>query len=299
MPVIPGNYIQPFLDSLKYGKRYSGHTIRAYGDDLVQFFDFLEKQFGELEIGDISPGIIRSWLASLKDDKLTAKTINRKISTLRSFYKYQLKCGVAGTNPLAHITAPKISRRLPAFVQEKDIRVLFEHLEFPEDWKGKTDRLVVTIFYQTGIRLSELVNLKEGNIDVANKTLKVVGKGNKERIIPLSQDLVDTISDYMKSKRELNAFDDSCLLVNSDGKQLYSKYVYLVVRHCLAQVSTIDKKSPHVLRHSFATHLMNHGADINSVKELLGHASLAATQVYTHNSIERLKEVYKKAHPKG
>jgi integrase/recombinase XerC len=177
--------------------------------------------------------------------------------------------------------------------------VLIRELEFPGDWKGKTDRLLVNIFYQTGMRLSELVNLKESQVDQSNRTLKVLGKGNKERIIPLNQELLDSISQYIAEKRALPAFDADFLLVSGSGKRLYPKYVYLVVRSCLAQVTTVDKKSPHVLRHSFATHLMNHGADINSVKELLGHASLAATQVYTHNSIERLKEVYKKAHPKG
>src|SRR5687768_12115912 len=200
MPVALNDYIQPFLDSLKYGKRYSYHTLRAYGDDLIQFFDFIEKEFGQMNIRDVTSGIIRSWLAALKEEKLTSKTINRKISTLRSFYRYQLKYGVVEVNPLSHITAPKMNKRLPAFIQEKDIRILFKHLEFPDDWKGKTDRLLVDIFYQTGMRLSELVNLKESSIDIANRTIKVTGKGNKERIIPVSPEPLASIQTYIKGK---------------------------------------------------------------------------------------------------
>jgi len=253
-----------------------------------------------MALPEIQSPIVRSWLASLKEEKLKAKSINRKISTLKSFFKFQLRTGTIETSPMSHIISPKISKRLPVYVEEKDMVMLLNEVEFSTDWKGKTDKLIINLFYQTGIRLSELVNLKESQLDAGNRTIKVTGKGNKERIIPVSRDLMNQLLQYRQDKTSLDAdIDSTYLFVNSKGKKLYQKYVYLAVKHCVAQVTTIDKKSPHVLRHSFATHLANKGADINAVKELLGHSSLAATQLYTHNSIEKLKEVYKKAHPKA
>lgn len=300
MPDIPPLFIQSFLDVLKYERRYSSHTIRSYHDDLTQFFDYLQMQFGEMELIAISSSFVRSWLASLKDAKLTAKSISRKLSTLKSFFKYQMLIGALEATPVNNITAPKISKRLPFYVEQKEISQLLNHVAFPDSWNGKTDKLLIQIFYNTGMRLSELTMLKEMQIDSGNKTLKVTGKGNKERIIPISPKLINTILAYCADKRkELPLYDTVYLLVNKNGKKLYHKYVYLVVNKYLKQVTTIDKKSPHVLRHTFATHLTNNGADLNSVKELLGHASLAATQIYTHNTIEKLKDIHKKAHPKS
>jgi integrase/recombinase XerC len=300
MPVTPYLVIQPFLDALKFEKRYSSHTIQAYQDDLFQFFAYIYEQYGELPVTDLTSQLVRSWLASLKAQQLKAKSINRKISTLKSFFKYQMRVGLLDKSPMTNIISPKMNKRLPVYVEEKDISDMFRYLPFPDSWKGKTDRLLLSIFYQTGIRLSELVNLKESQVDGSNASVKVTGKGNKERIIPVSKVLVEELKTYMSEKRKLEPnCDEQYLLVNEKGKKLYAKYVYLAVKTYLAEVTTLDKKSPHVLRHSFATHLTNHGADINSVKELLGHASLAATQIYTHNSIEQLKEVYKKAHPKA
>ena len=198
------------------------------------------------------------------------------------------------------IISPKVKKRLPQFVEEKDIHTLFHHLEFPFNWNGRTDRLLLELLYNTGMRQAELVGLKESQVDKGNQTIKVLGKGNKERVLPVSKELMDTILEYMEAKRkELEHFDNVFLLVNPRGKKLYPRYVYNVVNHYLTGITTIDRKSPHVLRHTFATHLMNNGADLNAVKELLGHSSLASTQVYTHNSIEKLKDVYKKAHPKA
>jgi integrase/recombinase XerC len=292
--------IQPFLSNLRFEKRYSSHTIRSYQDDLVQFFDFIELGFGETALADISSAITRSWIVSLKDAGLSAKSINRKLSSLKSFFKYQLKTGVLEVTPVANIVAPKSGRRLPSYVEQKDMAGLLDTIEFPADWNGKTDRLLISIFYHTGIRLSELVNLKESHIDSAKRTLKVLGKGNKERIIPVSESLVSEMMWYRDLKRaEMENFDPAYLLVNKNGKKLYHKYVYRVVKACLEKVTTIEKKSPHVLRHSFATHLTNNGAPLQAVKELLGHASLAATQIYTHNTIEKLKDIHKKAHPKS
>jgi integrase/recombinase XerC len=292
--------IQSFLDYLKFEKRYSAHTIRSYQDDLIQFFDFLEIQYGKLPLGEISLSFVRSWLASLKENKLSSKSINRKISSLRSFFKYQLKTGAVENTPMTNVIAPKISKRLPSFVAEKDIDTLFQYMEFPDNWEGRTDRLLLAIFYNTGIRLSELINLKENQVNEANNTIKVLGKGNKERIIPVNKSLVAAINLYITDKNEqLGKADRVVLLVSSKGKKLYAKQVYNSVNKYLSLITTIDKKSPHILRHSFATHLANNGADLNAIKELLGHSSLAATQIYTHNTIEKLKDVHKKAHPKA
>jgi integrase/recombinase XerC len=292
--------ITPFIDYLKFEKRSSVHTIRSYQDDLVQFFDFIALQYGEVSVPAINPSFIRSWLASLKDGGISSRSINRKISTLKSFWKYQIRSGVVEQSPMAAITSPKSSKRLPVYVEQQDIATLFRQLVFPDDWDGWTDRLLLAVFYQTGIRLSELINLKERQVDKGNRCIKVLGKGNKERVIPVSAWLMGEIEAYYQKKRvEFGELGKEHLFVGVKGVKLYPKYAYRVVHKYLGQVTTIEQRSPHVLRHSFATHLVNSGADLNSVKELLGHASLAATQVYTHNTIEKLKEVYQKAHPKA
>lgn len=289
---------QSFLDYLKFEKRYSQHTLISYENDLAQFFAYLASQFDSPAVEEISALFIRSWLAELKEEGISSKTINRKISTLKSFFKYQLKTGVLKETPMTTVTAPKISKRLPVFVEEKDMATLFEHVEFADTWKGRTDKLVIRLFYATGMRLSELIQLKESQLDVSNSQVKVLGKGNKERIIPLSKELVDELLTYMKDK-PVKADGTKHLFVTEKGKALQPRSVYASVKEMLSLVTTLQKKSPHILRHSFATHLMNHGADLNAVKELLGHSSLAATQIYTHNSIEKLKEVFNKAHPKA
>ncbi len=294
------SFIRPFIDYLKFEKRYSEHTIISYQGDLFSFFQFLEQKFGPLSLQEISASLVRSWLASLKADRMSSRSVNRKISSLKSFFKYQLRSGNIQQTPLSNIVSPKISKRLPLYVEQKDIGTLFSHVEFPDTWNGQTDKLLMEIFYNTGMRLSELINIKENQIDYGNGAIKILGKGNKERIIPLSAQMRNDIKKYVQGKRkEFQAFDGTYLLVNSKGKKLYPKLVYLCVKKYLGEVTTIDKKSPHVLRHTFATHLTNSGAELNSVKELLGHSSLAATQVYTHNTIEKLKDVYKKAHPKA
>jgi len=300
MPTIQSSYIQIFLDYLKFQKRYSLHTIISYQNDLTSFFDFIELQFGFVELSDIKTVFVRSWLASLKEKNIESRSINRKISTLKSFFNYQITQCLIVVSPVTTISSSKIKKRLPQFVAEKDISTLFNHVAFTDDWNGKTDTLIFEILYNTGIRQAELINLKETHIDIGNSTIKVLGKGNKERILPVSNSLVKQIIQYMKDKRtDIDGANTSALLVNTKGKQLYPKYVYLIVKKYLSAVTTIDKKSPHVLRHTFATHLMNNGADINAVKELLGHASLAATQIYTHNNIEKLKEIHMQAHPKA
>ena len=297
---IPQQYasVDQFLDYLKYEKRYSLHTLISYRNDLEQFFQYLISQFEGIPLENITPSMVRSWLAELKEEEISSKSINRKISSLKSFFKYQLKTGYLAKSPMVTIVAPKQSKRLPMFVEQKDMDQLFQYLPFSDDWQGRTQRLVILLFYSTGMRLSELIQLKEMQVDISHNQVKVLGKGNKERIIPVSQELVLQLKTYMQEKPEkINGIQN--LFVTPAGKPLNARNVYAFVKEKLSMVTTIQKKSPHILRHSFATHLMNNGADLNAVKELLGHSSLAATQVYTHNTIEKLKEVFKKAHPKA
>ena len=292
--------IQDFLDYLKFQKRYSQHTVISYKNDLDSFFNFLHHQFGDTSLQDIKTTFVRSWLAELKQGGMESKSINRKISALKSFFKYQLRRQSILVSPMATIISPKINKRLPQFVDKDAIATLFQHVEFPDTWEGKTQRLLIELFYNTGMRQAELVGLKEQHIAKINSSIKVLGKGSKERIIPVSKQLMTQMQDYMLAKKNnFEAGDNIFLFINARGKKLNPKYVYNTVNKYLSLVTTIDKKSPHVLRHTFATHLMNSGADLNAVKELLGHSSLAATQIYTHNTIEKLKDIHKKAHPKA
>ena len=293
--------IQSFLDYLKFERRYSAHTIRSYQDDLRQFGEYLKKDYDEILIVKTDHVIVRSWLAQLKENDISAKSINRKISSLKSFFKYHLKAGTITQSPMGKIISPKISKRLPVFIKEEDTsKLISASLIATEDWKSLNTHLLVTLFYGTGMRLSELVNLKENQVDFSRRQLKVLGKGNKERIIPVTAELLKVVKEYIQQKKKEFEHSADTLLVTEKGKKMYSKYAYLLVNAVLNDnVKTLDKKSPHVLRHTFATHLMNNGANLNAVKELLGHSSLAATQVYTHNTIEKLKNVYKKAHPKA
>lgn len=300
MPVIETYPIQEFLNYLTFQKRYSKNTILSYQNDLSGFFEFILLEYSITDVKQITTPIIRTWLASLKENKISSKTINRKISSLKSFFKYQLRIKNLLVNPVSPVSSLKTSRRLPSFIEQKDINTLLNNDNFEDTFEGKTNFLIFEILYQTGIRRSELISLKEKHIDQSAGNIKVLGKGNKERIIPVNSNLLKYIDEYILEKRKFFPnFPGTCLLINKKGKQLYPKYVYNVVRANLSKVSSNQRKSPHILRHSFATHLTNNGAQINAIKELLGHSSLAATQIYTHNTIEKLKDVYKKAHPKS
>lgn len=293
-------HIADFLEYLKFQKRYSRHTIISYETDLRNFKDFLATEYEAPALEDIKTVFVRTWLAGLKEKGDSSRTINRKISSLKSFFKYHIKKENLAASPMSVISNPKTSKRLPQFVDKKDMELLFRHVEFPDDWQGKTERLLLQVFYHAGIRLSELVQLQDHHFDKHNGHIKVLGKGSKERVIPVGNELRAAIGEYIIEKRGLFPHVDSgFLLVCKKGNKLYPRYVYDVVKKYLSLVTTIEKKSPHILRHSFATHLTNNGADLNAVKELLGHSSLSATQVYTHNTIEKLKEAYKKAHPKA
>jgi integrase/recombinase XerC len=292
-------HVSEFIGYLQHEKRYSTHTVQAYQRDLEQFFLYLQTNYETVSIGLISHIHVRSWLASLRENELEARSINRKISSLKTYFKYLLKKGLVASSPMAKIISPKNTKRLPVFVNETNMENLLERIEFPSDFVGQTDRLIIEILYQTGMRRAELLQLNLSQFDAYNRSLKVLGKGNKERIIPISPELVALIKYYIELRKTIEHTEHETLLVLKNGKPLYPKYVHATVTRYLGLATTLDKKSPHVLRHTFATHLLNEGADLNAVKELLGHANLTATQIYTHNTIAKLKEVYKKAHPKA
>lgn len=292
--------ILQFLDHIKFEKRYSAHTLRAYSDDLLHFYGFLQMQFEISKPNLITPAMIRSWMASLTLAKIQPRSINRKISSLKSFFKFCLTQGLINANPTKALQILKTKKRLPSYIEQEQMDLLLNSISFPNSFEGRTEYLSISLLYQTGLRVSELVNLKVTQIDRSARQLKVLGKGNKERIIPLNLEMLKRVDEY-KQERKLIFSDDSTLnlLVNSKGLPTNARKLYDVVKKYLSLVTTAEKKSPHVLRHSFATHLTSNGAELNAVKELLGHSSLAATQVYTHNSIERLRDIHKKSHPKG
>ena len=293
-------YISSFCDYISHQKRYSPHTITAYKKDLEQFHQFLLSDFQLTSFKEANSPIIRSWIVKMIESDISQRSINRKISTLKSFYKYLLKNNQVKTNPLLKVVTPKTSKRLPVFVGESEISDLFSEIEgkFSQDYEGYRDELILELLYATGIRLIELVNLQLNSIDYHNSTIKVLGKRNKERIIPFSNNLKTKINNYLSEREKLQSVQPH-LFLTKVGEKIYPKLVYRVVNHYLSLVTTVSKKSPHVLRHTFATHMLNNGADLNSIKEILGHANLSATQVYTHNTIEKLKNIHKQAHPKA
>lgn len=300
MPGTQASILPAFLDYIKFEKRYSVHTHRAYSDDLHAFFQFIQSQFDVNQPAKISPGMIRTWMASLTQLKIQPRSINRKISSLKSFFRYCMVHGHVDSNPTKNIQVLKTRKRLPSYVEQDQMEKLLNETPFGDDFMGRGDYLILSLLYHTGVRVSELVSLKTSQIDLSRNQLKVLGKGNKERIIPLHQALADRIRAFEAEKSTL--FPDAVfpqLLLTSRQKPPTARQIYDIVKKYLSLVTTAEKKSPHVLRHSFATHLTSNGAELNAVKELLGHSSLAATQVYTHNSIERLRDIHKKAHPKG
>lgn len=300
MPIPYHIHQQNFFEFLQFQKRYSKNTLISYKNDLASFFSFLENQYPETTIPEIKSVYVRSWMADMMECKMSARSTNRKISSLRSFFKYLLKKEIVHVNPVVSITSPKIPKRLPQFITVEDAIKLFSSIEFSAGFKGLTEKLLLQVLYYTGIRKAELISIKEYDIDKMNSQVKILGKGNKERIIPVSNFLINDLLFYRDQKKKLGLCNEiHTLFVTEKGSSLDPKQVYNIVKKYLALVTTIEKKSPHILRHTFATHLMNNGAELNAVKELLGHASLAATQIYTHNSIEKLKDVYKKAHPKA
>ncbi len=289
-----------FIEYIQYEKRYSVHTVQAYRNDLKQFLNYCSDQYEIVKPDQIGHIHIRSWIVWLIEQGLSNHTVNRKISCLKAYFKFLKRSAVISANPMIKVVAPKGGKRLPVFVEEKSMDALFSPDMFESDFEGQRDGLIIELLYNTGIRLSELINLRTSNVDLEQNQIKVLGKRNKERIIPISPVLGEILKDYVALKTEQNfANQNDFLIVKSDGVKLYEKLVYRIVNRYLGLVTTLKKKSPHVLRHTFATHMLNKGADLGAIKELLGHSSLAATQLYTHNSIAQLKDVHKKAHPKG
>jgi integrase/recombinase XerC len=297
--------VERFLNYLEFEKRFSKHTVLSYKKDLEQFASFLKNQFETEDIDQASPSMLRSWQVHLKEAGAEARTMNRKLSCLRSFYKFCLRNGIITKNPLYNIKAVKTPKRLPTFVEGAKMDKLLDgdfqlkgegEKGFPPGFEGIRDKVLLDLFYFTGMRVSELVGLKQGSFDAGAQTIKVLGKRSKERIIPLAPEMVEMLSNYLK---ELEAQEflksDLGLFYTEKGQPATRQYIYKVVNKYLGTVTTLKKKSPHVLRHTFATHMLNNDAPINDIKEILGHSSLAATQVYTHNTIEKLKEAYRKA----
>lgn len=292
--------VEQFLIYLQHEKRYSSHTIQSYKTDLLQFGDFMLKTF-ELPLIEVKYIHVRNFIVTLMDDKISANSVGRKLSTLRSFYKFLLREHIIVLNPMALVKAPKVPKKLPVFVDEAKMDVLLDSKEFFDNsFPSVRDRLIIETLFGTGMRLAELLALKEADINFYDSTIRVTGKRNKERIIPIHKTLRHQLKEYAALKT-LQNFDNKTagLIVTDKGTTAYPQLIRRIVSRYLTYISTQDKKSPHVLRHSYATSLLNRGADLNAIKELLGHASLAATQVYTHNSVERLKTIYKQAHPKA
>lgn len=295
------NYISSYLAHLQYEKRYSVHTITAYQTDLTQFLQYSTEFAGLDDLSKASSVFIKGWVVWLMENKNTTRSVNRKLTALRSFYKFLLRQGIIDINPLAKITAPRTSKRLPQFVSETGMAHIkpLDDLSV-KDFKTVRNMLILEMFYLTGIRAAELLALKNSDVDWATRSVKVLGKRNKQRIIPISDDLTRLCREYVEKKTQHFERNDSpFFFVNDKGNKLGHQWVYRLIKKQLSIVTTISKRSPHVLRHTFATHLLNHGADLNAIKELLGHSSLAATQVYTHNSFEKLKKMYNQAHPRA
>lgn len=292
--------VNSFLKYISFEKRYSSHTVTSYQTDLRQFSEFISLKFNISDSIEATQLMVRSWILSLMDDGIAPKSVNRKIASVRSYYKFLLKREMIEKDPTGRIKLLKVAKELPSFADEAELTIKLDGKYYDEGFVGTHQKLIMELLYGTGIRLSELLGLKESDIDRHDRTIKVLGKRNKERVIPISVSLIQIIDDYIDEKN--HAFPanlNSDLIVTIKGGKAYPMLVYRTVRKYLDNVSSVEKKSPHTLRHTFATHLLNKGADLNAVKDLLGHSSLAATQIYTHNSLEKLKAVFDQAHPKA
>ena len=289
-----------FVDHLTYEKRYSAHTVSAYRRDLEQFGTFL-KEFGSNEPEKATDKVVRRWMMKLMEEGTGPRSVNRKLSSLRSFFRFARIIGVVSMDPTTLVDPPKTPKRLPEFVEEQRLERMFDEFVWPDGFKGKTERLILELLYGTGMRLAELMGLNVGDIDLGANTVRVLGKRNKERIIPIGDELTSNIANYLKERTSLFGGGNgvNALLIDKNGEPFARRTVQRLVTHYLSGVTSQKKRSPHVLRHTFATHMLEHGADLNAVKEILGHANLAATQVYTHNTVEKLRKVHAQAHPRG
>jgi len=292
--------IELFLKYLQYEKNYSSHTVLSYKTDLEGFSAFSTKQNGNFEPTEIESKLIRQWIVSMIEQGMSPRSANRKISTLKTFYRFLLRSGLTSTNPVKTIKALKPEKKLPLFFKERELdRALDATIIDKKDFETCRNLLIIEMFYETGIRLSELVNLKDSNVDLSAKTIKVLGKRNKERIIPFGKKMYKNIIMYKNLRDEIPNRDQTYLYIKKNGEKMYSRLVYQIVYNTMSEHSSLSKRSPHVLRHTFATSVLNAGAELNAVKEILGHASLAATQIYTHTTFEQMRNAYKKAHPRA
>ncbi len=289
--------IDKFLRYLQFEKRCSSHTLINYSNDLKQFATYLEKQYEEKDLRAANHFYIRSWMVHLLENKIKPASINRKISTLKSFYRFLVREGIMSVNPMKKIIAPRVPSRLPHFIHAERMEAVFSDMHFDDSFEGRQERIILELLYATGMRRAELAGLKENDIDFANQTIRVFGKRNKQRLIPMLPSLARSIKHFIQEKSLYR--HSEFLLTDTFSKPLGSARIYKIVKKHLTLAGIPGRKSPHVLRHTFATHLLNNGADISALKEILGHASLAATQIYTHNTIEKLKAIYKQAHPKA
>jgi integrase/recombinase XerC len=295
-----------YIDYLRFEKRYSAHTILAYHTDLDDFTKFLSLQYSVSDLLAADHTLIRSWLISLIDRKISPRSVNRKLSTLKSFYRYCQKQGLLKVNPMLKVVAPRVTKQLPVFLTHDNLDTLLKSVEFELGYEGCRDKMIITLFYATGIRRAELVHISISDLDLNAGTLKVLGKRNKERIVPLGSNVITQLEEYLIIRNKFlveNSLADQnnihTLFVTSKGLAIYPRLIQNIVHEYLSRVASNSKLSPHVLRHTFATHMLDDGADLNAIKEILGHSSLAATQVYTHNTIEKLKSIYKQAHPRA
>jgi len=293
------SYQESFINYLQFEKRYSSHTVIAYKNDLDQFVQYCTEMIGAFDVNRVDAKIVRGWIVNLMEQNLSARSVNRKVTTIKSFFKYLMKEQIVDLNPAIHLPLPKIRKKLPNFVEENNLNHLLDDGFFENNFTGIRDKLILTLLYGTGIRLAELLKLKETDFNTKEFLIKVLGKRNKERIIPYPKSINNLLELYVQVKNETVGSTTERLLVTENGKPVYEKLVYRVVKNNLAKVTLLEKKSPHVLRHTYATHLLNNGADLNAVKELLGHSNLAATQIYTHTTFEMLHKIYKQAHPRG
>ena len=288
-----------FLDYLRYERNYSEKTVLAYGEDISQLREFAQEEIGDFNPAEVTPELIREWIVSLMDKGYASTSVNRKLSSLRSFYKFLLKKKVVLVDPLRKITGPKNKKPLPSFLKENEMNRLLDDTDFGEGFEGCRDHLIIEMFYATGIRLSELIGLDDKDVDFSASLLKVTGKRNKQRLIPFGDELKEGMLEYVNVRNEQVLESGGAFFVRKNGERLYKNRVYNLVKRNLSKVVTLKKRSPHVLRHTFATTMLNNEAELGAVKELLGHSSLATTEIYTHTTFEELKKVYKQAHPRA
>lgn len=289
--------IDAFLEYLRYERNYSEETEKSYRVDLLQFEEFANEC--ELQLKDVNSNTIREWVVQMMDKGMSASSINRKLSALRSFYKYLLKQGTITVDPMRKISGPKKKKPLPVFVKEKEMDRLLDDIDFGDSFEGHRDKLIIQLFYETGMRLAELVGLDDSDVDFAAKVIKVTGKRNKQRIIPFGEELAKAMQDYLAKRNQTISALSGAFITKVNGGRIARSVVQNIVRENLSKVTTIKKRSPHVLRHTFATSMLNHQAELGAIKELLGHESLATTEVYTHTTFEELKKAYNQAHPRA